>query len=163
MTMPMSFEGATCKEGIVVAAKPGWVRVRFDDLDGLQSAWLPVVVSFAMGDRAVHTLKVGAQAACVMDARLERGWVVGCIYSEVDAPPTEDPNVDVREYEDGTRIEYNKAAHALTATVGGCTVVLSASGLAVTGGDVVADGVSLKGHKHGGVRAGGDQSAAPVQ
>jgi phage baseplate assembly protein V len=159
----MSFEGATCKEAIVVSAKPGWCRVRFDDLDGLESAWLPVVVQFAMGDKAVHTLQVGAQAACVMDARLERGWVVGCIYSEVDVPPTQSASLDVRVYEDGTRIEYDKAAHTLTAQIGGCTVVASANGIVVTGGDVVADGVSLKGHVHTGVLPGGANTGAPAQ
>ncbi len=159
----MSFEGATCKEGLVVEAKPGWARVRFDDLDGLHSAWLPVVHLFTQGDKAVHTLTIGAQAACVMDARMERGWVVGCIFSEGDAPPTDDAALDVRVYEDGTRVQYDKAAHALTVQIGGCTLVASAAGVVVNGGDVVADGVSLKGHKHAGVRGGPDQSGVPVQ
>lgn len=158
----MSFAGATCKEGLVVEAKPGWVRVRFEDLDGLVSAWLPVVVMFSMGDRAVHTLQIGAQAACVMDAHLERGWVVGCIYSGADAPPTDSPSEDVRAYEDGTRIVYDKATSTLTAQIGGCTFVASSAGIVVTGGDVTADGVSLKGHVHAGVRGGGDKSGAPV-
>lgn len=32
----------------------------------------------------------------------------------------------------------------------------------VTGGDVIADGISLKTHKHGGVQAGGAQTGVPV-
>lgn len=37
-----------------------------------------------------------------------------------------------------------------------------ASKVTVTGGDVVADGISLKTHKHGGVTAGGAQTGVPV-
>ena len=107
----MSFEGATCKEGLVAEAKPGWARVRFEDLDGLLTDWLPVVVLFSLGDRTVHTLKIGAQAACLMDAQLTRGWVVGCIFSDVDTPPTDLPEEHVTHYEDGTRISYNKSSH----------------------------------------------------
>jgi phage baseplate assembly protein gpV len=51
--------------------------------------------------------------------------------------------------------------------VGGAIMKLSASGLEVTGGtissdtDVLAAGISGKSHVHGGVKAGGDNSAGP--
>jgi phage baseplate assembly protein gpV len=32
----------------------------------------------------------------------------------------------------------------------------------VTGGDVIADGISLKTHKHGGVQGGPSQTGAPI-
>ena len=157
----MSFEGATCKEGIVTARKPGYVRVRFADLDDLQTAWLPVLHAFTHGDRQLHPVKLGAQAACVMDARLERGWVVGFLYSDVDAPPSDSNDGDVTAYEDGTLIEYNKGSHTLKVKIGGCTATVSASGINVTGGDVVADGISLKDHLTTGVVPGLGKSSIP--
>lgn len=37
-----------------------------------------------------------------------------------------------------------------------------AAQVTVTGGDVIADGISLKTHKHGGVQAGSSQTGTPV-
>jgi len=46
---------------------------------------------------------------------------------------------------------------------GGHPIAISgASTVTVTGGDVIADGISLKTHKHGGVTAGAAQTGVPV-
>jgi phage baseplate assembly protein V len=50
----------------------------------------------------------------------------------------------------------------ITLTVGGVTATLSASGLAIAGGDVKADSVSLKTHTHTGVQAGTSTTGTPV-
>ncbi|MCQ8279853.1 baseplate assembly protein [Acetobacteraceae bacterium KSS8] len=55
----------------------------------------------------------------------------------------------------------------IVATVAGCTMTLSASGLAVTGGtitsdtDVLADGISGKSHRHSGVQTGNGVTGVP--
>jgi phage gp45-like len=49
--------------------------------------------------------------------------------------------------------------------INGGSYPISISGAAtvtVTGGDVIADGISLKTHKHGGVTAGAAQTGVPV-
>ena len=51
---------------------------------------------------------------------------------------------------------------AATFNTGGATVTIDSSGVTVTGGDVVADGVSLKTHVHGGVDPGAGNTGAPV-
>jgi phage baseplate assembly protein gpV len=57
---------------------------------------------------------------------------------------------------------------SLVAKVGGCTMTLSASGLAVTGGtitsdtDVLANGISGHNHHHGGVQTGSGTTGVPV-
>lgn len=38
----------------------------------------------------------------------------------------------------------------------------NAASVTITGGDIIADGISLKGHKHGGVTAGSAQTGLPV-
>lgn len=53
-----------------------------------------------------------------------------------------------------TGIEITGAGHEIKIT--NCPKV------SVTGGDVVADGISLKNHKHGGVQAGSAQTGVPV-
>lgn len=49
-----------------------------------------------------------------------------------------------------------------TFTIGGTTITIDASGITVTGGDVVADGVSLKTHVHGNVQSGSSNTGEPV-
>lgn len=51
---------------------------------------------------------------------------------------------------------------SLTVKVGGMTCVIDGAGVTVTGGDVVADGISLKTHKQSGVVPGGGLSDVPV-
>lgn len=53
-----------------------------------------------------------------------------------------------------TGIVINGGGHPIT--------ISGAAQVNVTGGDVIADGVSLKTHKHGGVTAGGAQTGTPV-
>lgn len=65
---------------------------------------------------------------------------------------------------------YNAAGMKITLSNTGIAIVgggsdITISGaphVTVTGGDVIADGISLKTHKHGGVTAGAAQTGAPV-
>lgn len=89
-------------------------------------------------------------------------------------------------FEDGARVAYDPEAHRLTAQLpAGSSIDVTADqvniigDLSVTGDvaidgaatvtqtltaddDVIGGGKSLKGHKHGGVQAGGAQTGAPV-
>lgn len=62
-----------------------------------------------------------------------------CIYSKNGAHTIYRDN-DIIEILSGTR----------TITIGGMTAVISSSGIEVTGGDIIADGISLKNHVHAG-------------
>lgn len=79
------------------------------------------------------------------------------------------------EYEDGARVGYDPQTHALTALLpnggtalieapGGMTIrgPLNVEGLVTVTEDVLAAGVSLKSHKHGGVQSGSAQTGAPA-
>ena len=48
-----------------------------------------------------------------------------------------------------------------TFTIGGCTITMSASGISVSGGTVVADGIDLKTHTHSGVQPGAGNTGGP--
>ena len=50
---------------------------------------------------------------------------------------------------------------SLTVTSGGCTMVLDGSGINLTGGDIIADGISLKNHLHDGVTPGAGDTGKP--
>lgn len=101
-------------------------------------------------------------------------------------PPAGSDEIELIEFADGARISYDAAAHALAAQLpDGATAAITASGgITLTGdvtingtltvnddvtvngkidatGDVTGDGISLSGHKHGGVQAGGAKTAPP--
>lgn len=79
-------------------------------------------------DKALDLPDISEQVALILDRRGE-GVVLGAIWSEADPVPQSDgPDVDVRRYDDGTLLRYDRKAHKLTAEVKGSV-------------DIVADGV----------------------
>ena len=159
--------GCTYKKGIVAAAKPGFARVRFDDLDGMTSDWLPTSHANTQNDKEVETLNVGAQVSCLMDARMEDGCIIGAHYSDADAPPVQDSNKWVKKFSDGTVIQYDKGSKSLTVTIEGTVYTLAKAGMDVQNGgvtstgDQVAGGISQMSHTHGGVASGSARTSTP--
>ena len=151
--------GCVYKKGLVHAAKPGYAQVRFDDLDGLVTDWLPTTHDNAQNNKDVETLDVGAQVSCILGAH----------YSNVDTPPVNAATKWHKRFSDGTSIEYDRAAHVLTILIGGTRFTLSAAGFDIAGGgvtttgDQVAGSVSQMAHVHGGVTPGGSNSGSPKQ
>lgn len=96
-------------------------------------------------------------------------------------PPVGNSETEMIEFEDGSRITYDPVGHSFeinlaadaTAKIvapGGLTIDaditingdIDLQGKMTASDDVIADGKSLKSHKHGGVQAGGAQSGPPV-
>lgn len=90
-------------------------------------------------------------------------------------PPAGDSLRELIRFQDGAVIAYDPVAHALEAILpGGATAMIQADGgitligdVTLTGtltasGDVIASGISLTGHAHGGVQAGGASTGAPT-
>ncbi|MDR2451847.1 MAG: phage baseplate assembly protein V [Candidatus Accumulibacter sp.] len=105
--------GVSYKQGIVAESRPGFARVRFDDLDGLVTAWLPVIQPKTFLDKAVWTLDVGEQVACVLDEYMESGCILGAVYSDVDTPPVSSADKIHLRFVDGTSMEYDRAGHKM--------------------------------------------------
>lgn len=102
------------------------------------------------------------------------------LYSSAHAAPEQASNKHVTEYPDGARIEYDHESHCLKATLpaGGTAQLTADGGITLTGDvtiqgnvqvsqtltaqtDVIGGGISLKGHKHGGIQPGNGNSGAP--
>jgi len=62
----------------------------------------------------------------------------------------------------GVVIKDAAGGTVITVTAAGVTIALSGGNVTVTGGDVIADGISLKTHIHSGVEIGGGNSGPPV-
>lgn len=152
--------GASYKTGVVVAARPGFATVRFDDLDGLEIE-LPTSHKSTLGNRDAWTLDVGNQVGCILDERFEEGQIIGARYSDADVPPVDDPEVIHQDFGPSASMDFDRAAGKLTVVLGGCTFELSAAGLKVTGGDMEVEGIKFLEHKHGKVQTGTAVSDVP--
>jgi len=131
MQAPDTFleSAATLKFGFVTALDEqlGRVRVRLPDLDDLETWWLPVLHAKTHQDRHWHLPDIGEHVALLLDGRGETGVVLGAITGERDRPA--EPSVDHHTviFRDGTRIDYDRAAHRLTVQCVGDIVIESAT------------------------------------
>ena len=78
----------------------------------------------------------------------------------------ENGDVDVLASDADVTITANNIVATLTGaatiTIGGMTCVISSGGINVTGGDIIADGISLKTHVHSGVDVGIGNTGGPI-
>lgn len=171
---------------------------------------LPFLSDRAGDDRTWNPPSVGEQVLVLSPSgELGAGFVLAGIYSTAHPANASDEHLHRTTYSDGTVVEYDREAHALTinqspsgsslsvtvngnATVsvtgnalveadgnatlsagsvatieGGTGITLTAPGVTINStvtvsGDVVAGGISLKTHKHGGVQGGSGQTSTPV-
>lgn len=164
---------------------PPRVKVKTGELT---TAWLPWLALRAGSDRDWDPPTVNEQVILFSPSgQLANGVVVTGLYSDHIPANGNRAGLHRRTYVDGTVIEYDSVAHHLNATLvdGGTTNLVSKGGINLVGNithqgdytqtgnqnvtgkvtvsiDVVAAGVSVVKHPHGGVRSGGDQSGAPI-
>jgi phage baseplate assembly protein V len=100
--------------GTLVNYSKGRVRVQLDELNGLETPWIPLLVGNACKDKSGSPIDFGAQVACIMDDAFEQGVCLGCTYTDVDPCPTESRDKEYHIFSDGTNIEYDRKTHTLT-------------------------------------------------
>ena len=95
----------------------------FDVHQLVDSAWLPVLCPRASGDLVYDLPDVGDQVLCLfLPYGLEQGFVLGAMYGKA-SPPVSSGDKWHRRFQDGTVLEYDRAAHKLTAQVQGDVAV----------------------------------------
>lgn len=149
--------------GIVSSVSPatGTARVAFGDRSNVVSFDLPVLVRGSLQNKDYWMPGPGEQVLCLfLPNGNAQGFVLGAFYSEKDKPPVTDGNKRHITFADGTVIEYDQGTHTLTINAAGPINITAAGDVNVTG-DVIADGVSLKTHVHGGVVAGSSNTDPP--
>lgn len=126
----------TIRVGFVTARQPETMRVQVELKDTvtqpLSSAWLPVLCPRASGDLAYDLPDVGDQVLCLfLPYGLEQGFVVGAMYGKA-SPPVSSGDKWHRRFQDGTVLEYDRAAHKLTAQVQGDVAVKATGDVSVS-------------------------------
>lgn len=127
--------------GTVAEADYAAARVRVK-LGELVTAWLPWLSVRAGGDRTWSAPEIGEQVSVLCpDGDPAGGIVLGAIYCTAHAAPADAATVARTTYADGAVIEYDRAAHRLSAALPpGATVNLVADGGATIN---VRDGISI--------------------
>ena len=173
--------------GVIAAVqmRPPRVKVKTGELT---TAWLPWLALRAGADREWDPPTVDEQVILFSPSgQLANGVVITGLPSDKTQANGERAGLHRRTYSDGTVIEYDSVAHHLNATLvdSGTTNLISKGGINIVGPithrgdytqtgnqsvtgkvivsiDVVAAGVSLVEHPHGGVKQGVDQSGRPI-
>ena len=172
--------------GVIAAVqmKPPRVKVKTGELT---TAWLPWLALRAGSDREWDPPTVDEQVIVFSPSgQLANGVVITGLPSDHIPANGDRPGLHRRTYADGTVIEYDSVAHHLNATLvdGGTTNLISPGGITIIGPithqgdytqtgnqnvtgtvtvttDVVAAGISLVNHPHGGVMPGNGKTGIP--
>lgn len=147
----------TVKSGGLSIPNLPWLALRAGD----SSDWDPPTV----GEQCILVAPSGEPA---------QGVALVGLYSQQRPAPANSANVRRRTYPDGAVIDYDHASHTLSATLpaggkanltapGGVTILgnVDITGTVTVSEDVVASGISLVTHKHGGVQTGSGTTAVP--
>ncbi|MCD8349566.1 MAG: phage baseplate assembly protein V [Planctomycetaceae bacterium] len=108
--------------GEVVSTNPDLVtvKVQFPDLDNVISNDLQILNRRAFGDRDYDMPDIGELVVCAfLGNGIERGFILGSLYSLLDLPPVKDQNKRHTSFRDGTWLEYDRAQHKLSGHVVG--------------------------------------------
>lgn len=156
--------------GVVSEIDPETGRARIQ-IGELLTGWLPVMATRAGGDRTWAMVEAGEQVAVLAPSGdFANALILGGMYSGAHPAPADSENVTRMEFADGAVVEYDRAAHRLSALLpaGGEVDIDAPGGVTINGdvvvtGDVIADGVSLVRHTHHGVTPGGGDTGEPNQ
>lgn len=152
-------KGQTVRIGRIASIYPNrhTARVEFDDT-GQNSAEISVVVPSVSNVQFYCLPQVGEQVECVMrDNGQEVGYINGSFYSDECLPPFNDINI-IGFKCDEDEVVYNKKTRQINIKASGNITI---QGNVTIVGDVIARGVSLQNHVHGGVISGGGNTGTP--
>jgi phage baseplate assembly protein V len=159
---------------------PPRIRVRIGDPSDprghLLTNWLPWSAQASGSRREWNPPAVGEPVTLLAPGgELAGATVLPGTFSEEHPPPADRGGLHRVVYADGTEVEYDLEAHAMTIRGGVQRVTLEVGAevsikaptvriegdVVVTGGDVTADGISLKQHVHTRVERGNDVTGEP--
>lgn len=144
--------------GTITAVDPAGGRAKVTFGGETESAWLPIAVARAAGAKVWAPPIVGEQVMVFSPGGdTAQGVICGSLPSDANPSPSSDGAAYTIHLPGG-----------VTLNVAGAAIEIAAPGqvkitgdVIVSGGDVVADGISLKHHVHGGIFRGGARTNEP--
>ncbi len=164
---------AEVDHGSLPDKRPARVRIQSGDL---LTGWLPWVALRAGTTRDWDPPTVGEQVLVLSPSgQTAQGIAITGLFSVLIPANGDRAGLHRRTYPDGAVVEYDSEAHQLLATLpaGGRVEIVAPGGFKLQGDvdidglvtvtrDVVAAGISLVKHPHGGVQAGNAKTGAPT-
>lgn len=137
------------------------VRVTFDDLENTVSNWLQVACWGASQDDNHWLPDIDEQVCCFfMPTGNAEGYVLFSVRGSANAPQAGKVGRRYIRFADGSYVEHDRETSTMTVKCTGPVNIIAAGNVNVSG-DVIADGISLKTHVHGGVEPGGGTTGEP--
>ena len=175
-------QGNLIRLGTVAELDLGAARCRIRTGE-ITTDWIPWLVPRAGSTMEWSAPSIGEQGLVVCQGGDTAAAVfVRGLYSDALPAPASAAGMHLIRFQDGTKIQYDASAHALTAALceGGTATLTADGGVTVNAGggvtingdvevngkliasdDVLAGSISLKGHAHVGVQSGGSSTGAP--
>lgn len=135
------------------------------------TGWQPWLTHRAGAARTWWQPSVGEQVVLLSPGGdLSAAVILPSLYSDQHHAPELDAEAHTVVYPDGAVMCYHSGTHTLDISLPAGTVHISAAagvevhtagGNVIVHGDVVADGISLKSHVHGGITPGGANTGVP--
>lgn len=170
---------AMIRLGVIASVDLGAARctVRYGDPDESEAISPPIrwIMPRCGNTRIWSPPSVGEQVVLLCpDGEIGAGIVLTGITRD-SFPPIGSTLEERIDFADGAQLRYDPEAHHLEALLpdGATATITVPGGLTINGDvrlngtltaseDVIADGISLKTHRHGGVQPGSGQTAGPV-
>lgn len=133
--------------GIVKERDPTTYRIRatLPEYDDMLSPWCSVLATKTALDKHAALPDVGEQVVILLELDLNRGCVIGALYSDVDKVPTSDGDTSITKFSDGAYIAYNRKTHIMTVLTSG-TINVTASTINITATTTHNGNVSINGN-----------------
>lgn len=154
---------STNKRGIIVDRDPAKMRikVRFDDEDGMVSAWIDVVAKSTKTTQTFMMPDIGEEVWCAMDAKGEDGCLIGSKYNDTTTPP-HSSNEDIGLVWADGYFHLNTGTGALTLVTSGPVKIIAAS-IEFESATLTHNGIDISDkHSHSGVLSGPSNTGPPV-
>ncbi|MDO4223763.1 MAG: phage baseplate assembly protein V [Acinetobacter sp.] len=141
-----------------------YAKVKLPHLDDFETDWLPMHTANAGANQFYNLPDVGELVAVILDHRGEQGYILGAVYNEQDPTPTQNADLWVKKFSNGTIISHDRSTgNVQVQTSGKVSIVaeqvviqgnVNINGSLQATGDVVAQGKSLVNHTHRGDSGG---------
>lgn len=127
-----------------VDSSTGKVKVDFIE-DGITSDWLPVMVRNTKDNKHFYLPDIGEHVAALMDEHLERGVIMGAIYSTKNTPGTEAAvGVEAVEFSDGTVVKYDRNTSEMSVDCAGDVVIMCENANIIANAEIVIDAPNVE-------------------
>ena len=164
--------------------KPLRIQAVLPDMGGILSPWAQVLTARSQGAKTYDPPVKGEQVALLLSDNNETAICLGSVMSDIDNSPADDHRY-IKDFDDGTRIEYDSAASLLKVSAVGsvkmvcdgdfnltaASVTIDApttingdttiKGIATITKNAIIKGISFILHGHSNVENGGGKSGNP--